>query len=82
MVELAIGFLRKCAYVQNGLVEECQIELEEFQEIIESSKVLTPLCLLKLLQSDKVFDQNLKCMFYHRRFNTYDIQNSLYNTSQ
>lgn len=82
MVELAIGFLNGCSHSANNMITRCDISREECERIVMQSGVLTPMCLLALLDMGMLYDPEGQLLFYHRRFGSYDLINTVYNTVQ
>lgn len=84
MTELAIRFLEKCLREnsENVVIGKCQLQNEEFNDIIQSGGALTPMGLLKLQEKNMLYDENGNLVFFHRRYNTYNLEDHVYNTAQ
>lgn len=84
MTELAVKFLGQCVHNnnENEIIDKCKIEDEEFDAIILSRGALTPMGLLKLSEKNTLVDNEGKLVYYHRRHETYDTLNVVYNTAQ
>lgn len=82
MTNIAINYLEKCTSHPNSNISELVINEEELLNIKRNGLYLTPMCLLTLHQSNQLFDNENKLMFYHRRYKTYNFDNTVYITTQ
>lgn len=82
MAELAIRHLEKCLTHPNGMVQDCCTSREDFDHLWTTEGYLTPMCLLHLRDRGTLFDPEDRIMFYHRRFGSYDLEDTVCNTAQ
>lgn len=80
MTRVAIGLLDRAADSENELIRRCAIEREDLDRIIHTEGFLTPMCLNKFPNENIVKDGKL--VLYHRRFNSYNFDDLVYDTSQ
>lgn len=84
MTKLAIRFLEQCGHNESGnvLVGECQIGQQEFENIMQSGGALTPMALLNLKNSNRLYDNEGNLIYYHRKYGSYNMGSMVYNTAQ
>lgn len=80
MVEMALRFLERASSSDNLLVREC-FNGERNLETVQMSRYLSPVDLITLREAGLLYgDTDL--LFYHRRINSLDISDTVYNTAQ
>ena len=79
LVNSGLKFLENCKNLDNDLVKAC-FSTSDADSVTER-KSLGPLDLLFLHERD-LLETDGKLLFYHRRFNTLDIDNVVYNIMQ
>ena len=80
MVEGALRFLERARMSDNVLVRQCFEGAGSF-ETVRSSRYLSPVDLLTLGGAGLLYE-GADLYFYHRRINTLNISDTVYNTSQ
>lgn len=79
LIKSALTFFERSADLENELFQQ-SCNIADDSEIL-SENYLPPVGLLSLEKRGLLFD-NDRLLFYHRRFNTYDLLNTVYNTNQ
>lgn len=80
LIESGIKFLDSCRYIDNILILNYMRKLNTITfPLID--KYYSPVYLKKLHDNNVVYN-NRMALFYHRRFNSFDIYNTVYNTWQ
>lgn len=82
MVEIALKHLAAYSAHPNLKIREGYMTQEEFRHLLTSGGFLSPMSLLHLRDEGKLYDTNDRLIFYHRRFRTYDLLNTVYNVEQ
>lgn len=80
LVASAIKYLSKMQYVNNNLIKKYLEKQTEIEFPLEE-KYLSINYLQILSDNDQLY-VNKKLLFYHRRYKTYDLANTVYNTEQ
>lgn len=80
MVKTALKFLNNLNLVENDMLKDYANKQNEITYPIEETFV-SPIYLKVLNENNNIFENN-KVMYYHRRFKTRDINNTVYSVSQ
>lgn len=80
LIESAVRFLNSCLYNDNSLISNYAEKLNTISFPL-TERYYSPIYLKKLIESNIVYSNNM-ALFYHRRFNSFDISNTVYNTCQ
>lgn len=82
LMKLAISFLERNEFSSNNLIRNCYMSESDFEYILnDCKKYLSPACLIHLNKKNLIYTDE-KLTFYHRRFNTYNMTNLVYNIDQ
>lgn len=82
MTRTALDQLSKCSSHPNEMVRGCAVSDETFDRYIRQGAYLPPASLLNMSENGKLYDENGRLLFYHRRFRTYGFDDLVYRTSQ
>ena len=80
LIENGLRFLNNLPYVENNLINEYYNKQHEISFPF-SERYLSPIY-LRQIQNQNLLYRDKKLLFYHRRYNTYNIENLVYNTDQ
>lgn len=80
LVDSALKFLENASSLGNRIVDDCFSHARNLESVL-GSRYLSPIDLLTLRNGDYLY-RDADLMFYHRRIDTFDLDNPVYNTNQ
>ena len=80
LIKKGLRFLNNLPYIENNLVNDYHNKQHEIS-LPFSERYLSPIY-LRQIQNQNLLYSDKKLLFYHRGYNTYNIENLVYNTDR